>query len=243
MRTKLKIMINVLITSQFIFSFFLLLPAFAEQKAVLKGRILDMEGKALKGASVFIYDSSETKRAVDLVSAQTGEDGFFRVALPSGRFWAIARIKAGGRYGLGPLMPGDKFSGEPMEIELAPGEERVVDFVVMDIMEFSRQKKKISSDYIRIKGRITDEKGQPVRMAYAFANMQEKSPKIPDYLSAWTDDEGQYTLYLPRGEYYVGYATAFPPDENYMTDRTVVAETDKAEIDIVIKTEGTVNAQ
>lgn len=243
MRTKLKIMINVFITSLLIFSSFFLLPAFAEQKAVLKGRILDTEGKALKGASVFIYDSSEIKRAVDLVSAQTGEDGFFRLELPLGRYWAIARIKAGGRYGLGPLMPGDKFSGEPMEIELAPGEELAVDFVVMDIREFARQKKKLSSDYIRIKGRIIDEKGQPVRMAYALANMQEKSPKIPDYLSAWTDDEGQYTLFLPRGKYYLGYATAFPPDKNYVTDRTVVVEADKADMDIVIKTERTVNAQ
>jgi hypothetical protein len=62
--------------------------------------------------------------------------------------------------------------------------------------------------------------------------------QIPDYLSAWTDEEGSYTLYLPRGRYYVGYATTFPPDKKYVIDRAVVVETDKADMDIVIKIPG-----
>jgi hypothetical protein len=52
------------------------------------------------------------------------------------------------------------------------GEEQMVDFIAMDIMEFARQKKN-RADCIRIKGRLVDEQGRPVRMAYAIANRQK----------------------------------------------------------------------
>lgn len=236
MRVELRRITFTLMLSQVFVFFFLLASAFAEQKPVLKGKIADSEGRALQGASVFIYDSPDTKRPVDLVSAQTGEDGLYHMTLPPGRYWVVARQKAAGKYGLGPLMPGDKFSGEPTELELAPGAERSVDFVLMDIMEYARQKKKIRADCVRIKGRLVDENGRPVRPAYAIANRQAKNSEMPDYLSAWTDEDGRYDIYLPRGKYHIGYATAFPPGNKYAIDRAVDAETDISNLDIIVKT-------
>ncbi len=229
---------TVVMLLQIVASLFLFTAVFADQKPVLQGKIHDAEGNALRGASVFIYDSPDTKRPVDLVSAQTGDDGRFRMVVPPGRYWAVARLKAEGRFGLGPLMPGDKFSGEPQEIEIAHGEERTIDFTLLDIMEYARQKQKIRADCIKIKGRLVDEHGRPVPMAYAVANRDERHPDVPDYLSAWTDEDGQYTLYLPRGNYYVGYATAFPPGKRYATDRVVAADADILNVDLVVRTEG-----
>lgn len=229
--------LKILIIAQFIFSCLFLQAAFAEQKPVLTGRVIDKDGTALQGALVFIYDSPDIRRPVDLVSSQTGEDGLFRMELPAGSYWVVARRKVAGRFGLGPLMPGNKFSGEPTEITVANGQELTIDFTVLDIMEFARQKKKVREDCVRIKGRLVDENGRPVSMAYAMANTQEKAPAIPDYVSGWTDEDGYFTLYLPGGKYYLGYATAFPPGKKYVMDRTVAAQKDTADIEIVVRSE------
>jgi len=205
--------------------------ALAGDKSVLKGKVLDIEGKAVEGAIVFIYDSPDIKRLADFMSPHTDKEGGFRVVLPSGKYWAVARLKKGESYG--PLMPGDKHSGEPREIELDPGGELYMDFVVADLKDAARAKKKIREDYFKIKGKIIDENGLPVRMAYAIANRDEKISGVPDYISAWTDEEGYYTLYVPRGKYYIGSALTFPPGENYNINQEVVIESDSLNVDII----------
>jgi hypothetical protein len=203
----------------------------AEDKSIFKGRALDIDGKAVENAQVFIYDSPDTRRLADFISAKTDKEGRFHIVLPSGKYWAVARLKKGEIYG--PLMPGDKHSGEPVEIELAPNIELARDFAVMDIREAARIRQKIREDYIRLSGKIINEKGLPVEMAYAFASKDKKVSGVPDYISAWTDDEGDYTLYLLPGTYYIGVATEFPPDQNYTTQE-VVLKGDRVDLDIVI---------
>jgi len=204
--------------------------ATAEENAVLKGRVLDAEGKPQKGAIVLVYDSQEVRRRADFMSVRTEEDGRFRMVLFPGKYWAMARLKKAAEYG--PLMPGDKHSGDPREIELAAGAERELDFTVIDI-KASANPKKVREDHIRIKGRIVDEKGQPVKNAYTYASRNEKFSGIPDYLSAWTDEEGRYTLYLPRGRFYLGTDTVFPPEKDRLMNRTITVESDRSDVDIV----------
>jgi len=205
----------------------------AEEKSVLKGRVLDIEEKPVESAEIFIYNSPDVRRPADFMSARTDKEGRFSVDLPIGKYWAVARLRKGTeRYG--PLMPGDKHSGEPVEIYLTPNSEIEKDFTVVDIREVTRLKKKIREDYIKIKGRILDKNSSPVKMVYAIANKNKVITGMPDYLSAWTDDEGYYTLYIPRGKYYIGYATAFPPAKDYNINREVVFEADKIDLDIII---------
>ena len=206
--------------------------AAAEEKAVLKGRVIDAEGKSLKGAIVLVYDSPEVRRRADFMSVRTEADGRFSMVLFPGKYWAIARLKKAAEYG--PLMPGDKHSGEPREVEVAAGAERELDFTVIDI-KASANPKKVREDYIKIKGKIVDEKGRPVKNAYAFASRSETFSGVPDYLSAWTDEEGRYTLYLPRGKYYLGAETAFPPPKGLFVKRTITVESEKSDVDIVSK--------
>ena len=66
-------------------------PALAEEKPVLKGKVSDREGKAVVGAMVFVYDSPYVKRSADFISAATDTDGLFRMVLPPGRDWLVAR--------------------------------------------------------------------------------------------------------------------------------------------------------
>ncbi|OGW37076.1 MAG: hypothetical protein A2Y97_01685 [Nitrospirae bacterium RBG_13_39_12] len=219
------------ITAVFL-SFFFFIAANAEEKSILKGRVLDIKENPVENAEIFIYDSPDVRRPADFISPKTDKDGHFNVILPSGIYWAVARLRSEEKYG--PLMPGDKHSGDPVEIELSPGKELEKDFTVVDIKEVVRLSKKTSEDYIKIKGLILDKNGSPVKMAYAIANKNRDAAEIPDYISAWTDYRGDYTIYLPPGKYYIGAARVFPPGLNFTINNEVVLDADKTDLDIVI---------
>lgn len=203
----------------------------AEELAVFQGRVLDSEGKPVSGASLFVYTNTDVKRPADFISAETPQDGRFRMALPAGMYWAVARLKKGEKYG--PLMPGDKHSGDPEKVELLPGAEVSKDFTVADIREAARLAKKARKDVEKIQGRIIDGKGMPVRDAYVTAWRVGNASRFPDYLSAWTDNRGTYTLYVSRGTYVIRATTHFPPDRDDSPAREILVERDKAGVDIL----------
>ncbi len=221
-----------LILTALLISAFYCSTIMAEEKSIFKGKVLDIERKPVEGAEIYVYNSPAVKRPADFISQRTNKNGDFRVILPAGKYWAVARLRSGEKYG--PLMPGDKHSGEPVEIELAPDKEIGKDFNVADMREVARLRKKTREDYIKIKGRILDKNGSPVKMAYAIANKNKAIPEIPDYISAWTDEEGYYILYLPPGEFYIGSATKFPPEASGKIYKELVLDADRTEMDIII---------
>jgi hypothetical protein len=206
--------------------------ALALEKAVLKGQVLDAEGKAVKGAEIFIYNSPDTRRPADFISARTDSSGKFSVIIPSGKYWAAARLRHGDKYG--PLLPGDKHSGEPVEIEVEAGEEVEQDFNVLDLREAARMVKKTREDHYRLEGRIVDKKGAPLKNVYAVADRDKEISEVPDYLSAWTDEGGRYLLYLPAGTYFIGHAAEFPPGNNIYFYREIHISAEKNNLDIIV---------
>jgi hypothetical protein len=107
-------------------------------------------------------------------------------------------------------MPGDKHSGEPHEVDMtASGVD--ADFVVADIRELGRKKRANATETLLLKGRVIDNRGTPVAQAFVFANRSKEIGELPDYLSAWTGDDGRYELYLPPGAlYFAGASHEFP---------------------------------
>ena len=206
---------------------------FAEGTSVLKGIVSDVEGQAAAGAMVFVYNSPEVRRTADFISAPSDKEGLFRMVLPQGKYWAVARLKKSKEYG--PLMPGDRHSGDPEEIEIEPDSEVNMDFVVADLKEAIKMKREAMDRPFRISGKIIDKRGEPVTGAYAIVYKTKEISRIPDYLSAWVDTEGHYTLYIPEGDYYIGGAFTFPPDNNYFIHGKITADADKSGIDIVKK--------
>jgi hypothetical protein len=204
----------------------------AGEIAFLTGKVLDVKAMPVEGAEIFIYDTADVKRPADFISAKTRTDGSFRMDLPAGIYWAVARLRSGEQYG--PLKPGDKHSGDPVEIELAPGEDLEHNFTVVDIRETARLKKKTREDYISIRGRVLDNHNMPVEKVYVIANKDNVCSGIPDYLSAWTDDKGYFTLYVPRGKYFIGYASSFPPDQDCMIQSEAVFDADVIDFVIII---------
>lgn len=206
--------------------------AIALEKAVLKGQVIDVEEKAVKGVEIFIYNTHDTRRPADFISARTDASGKYSIAVPPGKYWAVARLRHGEKYG--PLMPGDKHSGEPVEIEIEAGEEYEEDFTVINLRDAARLIKKTREDYFKLEGRILGEKGAPLRNVYAIANREKEIIEMPDYLSAWTDEAGHYVLHLPAGTYFVGYAAEFPPGKKVIFSREIIITAEKNYLDIVV---------
>jgi hypothetical protein len=206
----------------------------AAETGVLQGRILDIFEEPVENAEVYIFDSPDVKRPADFISNRTTEGGSFRVKLPAGDYWAVAIFrKGGGRFG--PLGPSDKHSGDPVAFEIAGADSRSLDFIVVNLREAARKHEKKSAELIKVTGRVINQAGAPVEMAYAMAHKMDQFGTFPDYISAWTAAQGDYILYLPPGRYYLGASLGFPPKHGYNleVEQQFTGDTDK--VDLVVE--------
>lgn len=204
----------------------------AIETAVFSGQVLDLDKKPVEKAEIFLYTTENIRRPADFISAATDASGQFRMTLPVGKYWAVARVRKGEKYG--PLMPGDKHSGDPINLEINSVEPTQEIFTVVNLAESSRLNKKNSGDFFKIKGRIVDQQGNSIKAAYATANRSELSQQLADYISAWTDKEGQYVLFLPAGTYYLGYALTFPQTVPTIQIKTITVSNHMEDIDIIV---------
>ena len=174
-------------------------PVFADDKPVIKSTVFDVAGKPVSGAYIFFYDSEDTRRAVDLVAPVTDGNGYSQKAIPPGKYWVLARLKENANFDMGPLMIGDKVSDEPLELDVADGDIVELKFTVIDLLENIHMKSKKREDLNLVSGRIVNSKGEGQPKAYAFANQHNRASLMAGYFSAWTDEDGQFRIYLPNG--------------------------------------------
>jgi hypothetical protein len=202
----------------------------ASEKAVFTGNILGIDGNPVEGAEIFMYNTPETRRPADYISSRTESDGRFRITVAAGKYWVVARTRS--RQDYGPLAIGDKHSGEPLEVEIHGGKESEQDFTVMDIREAARMVKKTSEDFLKLTGKAVDRMGRPVKDVYIFANRERALNGFPDYISPWTGGDGEYTLYLPPGKYYIGYSSEFPSGLKYRITMELKMDSDRPGINM-----------
>ena len=201
---------------------------FAVETQMLKAKVSDLEGRPLEGAKLFLYDSTNVRRPADFISTLSDRAGRMQIALPPGKYWAVARFKADGKYG--PLLPGDKHSGEPFEVDLSLGGADA-DFVVSDIRELGQKKRTAATDALRLKGSVIDAQGLAVGHAFVYANTANEFTELPDFISAWTGDDGRFELYLPpTGRYFVSVTRQFPLKIQVGTFKPIVVELGKIDI-------------
>lgn len=175
---------------------------------ILKAKVLDIDGRPMEGAKLFLYDSTNVRRPADFISSLSDRAGRMQITLPPGKYWAVARFKSDGKYG--PLLPGDKHSGEPLEVDLT-NSGLDADFVVSDIRELGQKKRSAATESLRLKGRVVDAQGKPVVSAFVYANTSKEFSELPDFISAWTGEDGRYELFLPpSGKYFAGASHQFP---------------------------------
>jgi hypothetical protein len=205
-------------------------PASALETHLLKAKVSDIEGRPMEGAKLFLYDSSNVRIPAQFITPPSDRAGRLQIDLPPGKYWVVARFKSDGKYG--PLMPGDKHSGDPLEVDLTDkGSES--DFVVADIRELGQKKRANATELLRLKGRVIDTQGVPVAQACVVAGRSKVFSELPDYISAWTGIDGGYEIYLPpSATYYLYVSRQFPL--NYQESSHNPLEIEPGKIDIAI---------
>jgi hypothetical protein len=208
------------------------------QAPLLEAIVSDMAGKPVEGAKLFLYGTSDVRRPADYISSPSDRSGKLQMAVPPGTYWAVARHKKDEKFG--PLMPGDKHSGEPVEIEVKPDTGSRNVFTVADIRELGQKKSAHAADSLKVTGRVVDAQEKPLPNAYGYAHSTRDVDGLPEYISTWTDEEGSYVLYIPLGrKYFLGAATEFPPKSALRATREFDAAVSQIDIaipvDLIVK--------
>lgn len=206
---------------------------------VVHGVVSDVDGKPVTGAEVTLYRGKNVKKPADFASKRTAADGAYSVTVPQGQYWAVAVLRKGERR-FGPLELGDKHSGDPVELTVEEGSDLAHDFTVMDLREAAKQNQKKNADLVRVSGRIMNQNGTPVPMAYTLADKGQKFKEMPLYLSAWTDASGEYLLLVPKGKLYLGATLKYPPDPNQTLTKEIDLTADQDGVDFTVTTEETI---
>jgi hypothetical protein len=180
----------------------------AGEHIVISGTITSITGEPVAGAEVYLYAAENTRKPADYISPKSGQDGVYRITAPKARYKAIARIKKGERYG--PLMPGDRHSGEPVNIIPDEENELTLDFTVADMQELAQRREKELEELAQISGKVSSP-GKRIQSVYVYARKEAISASLPEYFSGWAGTDGRYSLKLPPGRYFLGVATEFPP--------------------------------
>ncbi len=208
-------------------------PGHAVETFVLKGKVVSNDEKGVEGAQIYLYNSPNIWRKADYVTSKSGKDGRFSIVLPRSRYWAVARLDTDckGQNSI----KGEKHSGAPTMLEPTTGKETETEFVIADFSEAGRKKQKIREEFTKLHGRVTDQGGVPVPHSYVFAYQGKEPTGLPEFISAWTDDTGEYVLYVPSGRYFLGAATRFPPEKTLSNFKEVSVEAGKLDIAISIE--------
>ncbi len=201
----------------------------AEENVTISGKISSINGEPVVGAEVYLYASGNTRKPADFISPKTTPTGVYRVIVPKAVYRAVARLKKGERYG--PLMPGDRHSGEPVKIVPDEENELTLDFTVADMQELAQRREKGRTDLAEISGIVSSD-GKRIASVYVYARTGRLTATLPEYFSGWTAADGRYNLKLPPGLYFLGMAAEFPPPETAAALKEVMISAGKLPVAI-----------
>lgn len=178
----------------------------------VSGRVM-ADAAPVAGAHVSAYLRTETAFR-DLgfaASAPTGEDGGFLLDLPPGKYYLVARKRAGGGVA-GPLRKGDRF-GYYAENPVTVAEGRYTRVTIPSTLLKLRNAPSYSAAYkaaSSIEGRILDANGKPRKGVYAALFDNPDLLNRPVFLSDVTGEDGKYRLPVPvPGTYYLGARSGY----------------------------------
>lgn len=164
----------------------------------LAGMVL-FQDQPLSGAQIEIYLKAEQDRAT-LPFASTSSDaaGRYRIALPTGRYYLIARKKIEGSGG----PPRMLMAASPLNpLDLQGGRKEVAPF---NLREMGRDGALVAEAGTGVKGRIVHNR-QPVANAFVYVYSEKSAGMIgPSYGEAVrTAADGTFSIPLPAGNFYL----------------------------------------
>ncbi len=171
-------------------------------------------GEPLEKVYIYGYVGNPQARAAalgivgitDHLSRGSAADGSYKLDLPPGRYHVVARKRQSGAN-FGPLSPGDLYDHTlgRKAIVVKKGKYLKCDFKLRMLTEPLFFQGLSASDRVTnqgITGRLLDEDGNHIPGTFAMAYKDDDMYRLPDLASTVTDDEGHYTLYLPKGGRY-----------------------------------------
>ncbi len=151
----------------------------------------------LERSYLYVYQDAEKGFKGPAYLIQPVEKGSFRVNLPPGKYWLLARKRLrGGQYG--PIETGDYFNfyhGNPVTI--SAGEVREVR--IETITRLSMLEDDSGAPFVGVRGSIVDAAGKPVARLHVFAYRSPEMTGTPEFFSAPTGADGRFDLSLPEG--------------------------------------------
>lgn len=177
---------------------------------------LHFQGDPLSDAFIYVYTrgNAVTGPSYGLV-ARSEKDGSFELPLLPGRYWLAARKRSDGSR-VGDPQVGDLsslYSGNP--ISLTAGEEKTLQPWALDrVTQAKREKRMATGKFVKtstwLSGRVVNAEGQPVSGIYVFAYRDSRMIGKPNFISAQTQADGKFQLYLDKGgEYFIGARSAY----------------------------------
>ena len=165
------------------------------QRSGLKGKV-SFQGEPLEKAYLYVYKDTKKGFKGPAYFIQPVADGNFRLRLPPGEYFLLARKRAkGGQYG--PIEIGDYFNyyyGNPVRIET--GETQYIDLETVSRLSMLEAGEGLPFE--GIKGQVLDVAGQPVAGLHVFAYRNADMTGMPDYFSLATKSDGRFELSLPE---------------------------------------------
>lgn len=162
----------------------------------IRGEI-SFQDAPLERAYLYVYQDAEKGFKGPGYLIQPVEKGMFRLNLPPGKYWLLARKRLrGGQFG--PIETGDYFNyyhGNPVTV--AAGEVREVK--IETITRLSMLEDDPNAPFVGVRGRIVDAAGKPVARLHIFAYRQKEMTGSPEFFSAPTGLDGKFELALPEG--------------------------------------------
>lgn len=191
------------------------LPA-TDAETGLAGQVT-FQGKPVARAYVYIYTEGDAGLIGPSYgeAIQTDKNGKFVIYLPAGRYFLVARKRADGRRS-GALEPGDLNAlnaGNPVTVsvgKILQLEDFSLATVNADIYAQRQADGVFARTETMLSGQVVDSEGLPVDDIYVFAYLDSRMVGKPVHMSAPTDDDGVFELFLSDGgTYYIGARSSF----------------------------------
>jgi hypothetical protein len=176
----------------------------ASEGAGLAGQVL-FEDKPLGRAYIHVYGDPGTNfRGMGLASVPAGEDGRFRIKLPPGNYYVIARKRQGGGM-YGPPGKDDYigyYPGNPVTVR--PGAFTPVQLEATTRVELLEElwfKEGPSAGWLE--GNVSEAAGKPAAGLYVLFYTDEAMSGTPAFVAGPTDAKGHFKVRAAAGKFHL----------------------------------------
>ena len=170
------------------------------KRSGLQGRI-SYQGEPLEQSYLYIYQDYQKNFKGPAYFIQPVARGNFRLSLPPGEYYVLARKRArGGQFG--PIEIDDNFNyyyGNPVQIKA--GEVQQIELETIKRLAMLEEEEQA---FQGVTGRVVGPEGQGVAGLRVFAYQDQQMSGMPRFFSPATDENGYFQLQIPEfGSYHL----------------------------------------